>query len=154
MNSRKPRIALVLGDPAGIGPELVARLLTDPASSAADLLLIADRAELERGMDVAGRRTPYAIAESIDAADFSLGKPVLVDYRGGTQGPFERAAATAKGGRYCLDTLSMALDAVKRGFADAIVFAPLNKHSLHEAGMRTSDELHWFVEQLCFAGPV
>ena len=32
MNSRKPRIALVLGDPAGIGPELVARLLADPAT--------------------------------------------------------------------------------------------------------------------------
>ena len=154
MNSRKPRIALVLGDPAGIGPELVARLLADPASSAADLLLIADRAELERGMDVAGQRTPYAVADSIAAADLSQGKPVLVDYRGETQGTFERAAATAKGGRYCLDTLWMALDAVKRGLADAIVFAPLNKHSLHEAGMRTSDELHWFVDQLGFDGPV
>jgi len=155
MSSRKPRIALVLGDPAGIGPELVARLLADSATSAAaDLLLIADRAELERGMDVAGQRTPYVIADSIDSADFSQGKPVLVDYRGATQGPFERAVATAKGGRYCLDTLSVALDAVKRGLADAIVFAPLNKHSLHEAGMRTSDELHWFVERLGFDGPV
>ena len=64
-------------------------------------------------MDVAGQRTPYAVAESIDAADFSQGKPVLVDYRGATQGPFERAAATAKGGRYCLDTLALALDAVQ-----------------------------------------
>src|SRR5687768_1399948 len=132
MDSRKPRIALVLGDPAGIGPELVARLLADPATStSADLLLIADRTELEKGMDVAGRRTPYGIAESIDTADFSQGKPVLVDYRGVAQGPFERAASTAKGGRYCLDTLSVALDAARRGIVDAIVFAPLNKHSLH-----------------------
>jgi 4-hydroxythreonine-4-phosphate dehydrogenase len=43
---------------------------------------------------------------------------------------------------------------VNRGVADAIVFAPLNKHSLHEAGMRTSDELHWFVDQFGFEGPV
>jgi 4-hydroxythreonine-4-phosphate dehydrogenase len=154
MKSRKPRIALVLGDPAGIGPELVGRLLADPASAAADLLLIADRAELDRGMDIAGQRTPYAVAASMAAVQFSQGMPVLVDHRGETEGPFERAAATAKGGRYCLDTLSVALDAVKRGAADAIVFAPLNKHSLHEAGMRTSDELHWFVDQLGFDGPV
>ena len=154
MNSRKPRIALVLGDPAGIGPELVARLLADPASRQADLLLIADRAELERGMDIAGQRTAFAAAASLDTVDFSQGRPVLVDFRGATQGAFERAAATAKGGRYCLDTLSMALDAVQRGVAETIVFAPLNKHSLHEAGMRTSDELHWFVDQLGFEGPV
>ena len=33
MIPRKPRIALVLGDPAGIGPELAARLLADPTTS-------------------------------------------------------------------------------------------------------------------------
>jgi 4-hydroxythreonine-4-phosphate dehydrogenase len=155
VNSRTPRIALVLGDPAGIGPELVARLLAEPATlQAADVLLIADRAELDRGMDIAGLRTEYAVAASVASAQFSQGLPVLVDYRGDTEGPFERSVATAKGGRYCLDTLSMALEAVKRGIVDAIVFAPLNKHSLHEAGMRTSDELHWFVDQLGFAGPV
>ena len=40
-----PRIAMVLGDPAGIGPELVARLLADPVVRAqANVLLIADEA--------------------------------------------------------------------------------------------------------------
>jgi 4-hydroxythreonine-4-phosphate dehydrogenase len=155
MKSRKPRIALVLGDPAGIGPELVARLLADPATAqSADLLLIADRAELERGMAVAGCHTPYTLAASIAEADFSHGKPVLVDYRGETEGEFERAVSSAQGGRYCLDTLSMALEATTRGLTDAILFAPLNKHSLHQAGMHTSDELHWFVGKLGFDGPV
>ena len=32
--SSKPRIALTVGDPAGIGPELVLRLLSDPATAA------------------------------------------------------------------------------------------------------------------------
>jgi 4-hydroxythreonine-4-phosphate dehydrogenase len=155
MKSRKPRIALVLGDPAGIGPELVARLLADTATAqSAELLLIADRAELERGMAVAGCHTPYVQAASIHEADFSHGKPVLVDYRGESEGEFERGVSSIKGGRYCLDTLSMALKATRHGLADAILFAPLNKHSLHQAGMHTSDELHWFVEQLGFDGPV
>jgi 4-hydroxythreonine-4-phosphate dehydrogenase len=155
MTSRKPRIALVLGDPAGIGPELVARLLADTATAqSAELLLIADRAELERGMAVAGCHTPYVLAVSINEADFSQGKPVLVDYRGDTEGEFERGVSSARGGRYCLDSLSLALEATTRGLTDAILFAPLNKHSLHQAGMHTSDELHWFVEQLGFDGPV
>jgi 4-hydroxythreonine-4-phosphate dehydrogenase len=155
MSARKPRIAVVLGEPAGIGPELVGRLLADPATQqAADLLLIADRGELDRGMELAGQHTPYVVAESIADADLTQGRPVLVDFRGDTQGPFARAEATAKGGRYCLDTLALALQAVRIGVVDAIVFAPLNKHSMHEAGMHTSDEMHWFVEQLGFDGPV
>jgi 4-hydroxythreonine-4-phosphate dehydrogenase len=153
--NRKPRIAMLLGDPAGIGPELIANLLAEAATTeAADVLLIADRAEFDEGLRIAGVQVDVAPITSLDKLDFSAGKPLFYDYRGDTEGSFERAVATVKGGRYCLDTLAMALDAVKRGVADAIVFAPLNKHSLHEAGMRTSDELHWFVDQLGFTGPV
>lgn len=150
----KPRLAVVLGDPAGIGPELVGRLLADAGTAAAaDILLIADKGELERGMELAGRRTPYDQAASMEQADLTRGKPVLVDFRGATEGPFERSVSTASGGRYSLDTLRMALDAHAKGLVDAILFAPLNKHSLHMAGMKTADEMHWFVEQIGFDGP-
>jgi 4-hydroxythreonine-4-phosphate dehydrogenase len=155
MSARKPRLAVVLGDPAGIGPELVGRLLADPATSAAaDILLIADKGELERGMELAGKRTAYLEAKSVEQADLSQGKPVLVDFRGDTKGAFERSVSTVNGGRYCLDTLRKAVDTTQAGLTDAILFAPLNKHSLHMAGMHTSDELHWFVEQIGFDGPV
>jgi len=158
VNKRKPRIVTVLGDPAGIGPELVGRLLADPATSAqADLLVLADAAELQRGMDLAGQRTAVQRVASLDDADFSrapANTPLLVDFRGDTRGEFQPCVSTAAGGRYSLDTLALGLDAVRRGRADAMLFAPLNKHSLHMAGMRTADELHWFAEQLEFDGPV
>ena len=154
---RKPRVATLLGDPAGIGPELIGRLLTDPATLAqADLLLIGDAAELQRGMDLAGQHTPVHEVASIDQARFTsgpVGVPRLVNFRGATSGPFVRNASSAAGGRYCLDTLALGLQAVQHGHADAMLFAPLNKHSLHLAGMHTSDELHWFAEQLGYQGP-
>jgi 4-hydroxythreonine-4-phosphate dehydrogenase len=41
----KPTIALFTGDPAGIGPELTAKLLADPDTAArADIILICNRA--------------------------------------------------------------------------------------------------------------
>ena len=56
----KTRIAMVLGDPAGIGPELIARLLSDEkVRSQAQVVLIADEAEMRRGMDLAGQSFPY-----------------------------------------------------------------------------------------------
>ncbi len=153
--TRKPRIAAVLGDPAGIGPELIGRLLANPATLArADVVLIADRSELDRGMRLAGAATPYQTADNAAAAQNMAAPLVLVDYRGQTQGEFERSVSSAKGGRYSLDTLGAALSAVQQGHADGMLFAPLNKHSLHLAGMHTNDELHWFAEQLGYTGAV
>ncbi len=158
--TRKPRIAVVLGDPAGIGPELVARLLARAETSAqADLLLIGDPDELDHGMDVAGLHTPCLRIDSLAALDFARrgarGRPLLLPYTDATpQQGFTRGHSSAEGGRYCLETLALALQAVQQGRADAILFAPLNKHSLHLGGMDTSDELHWFARQLGHDGPV
>jgi 4-hydroxythreonine-4-phosphate dehydrogenase len=152
--NRKPRIAMLLGDPAGIGPELIAALLAEAATTqAADILLIADRAEFDEGMRIAGVKADVASVASLDGLDFSAGKPLFYDFRGATEGPFERSVATAKGGRYSLDTLDIALAQTRGGATDAILFGPLNKASLHLAGLAHNDELHWFAERLGCAGP-
>ncbi len=154
MSNRKPRIALVLGDPSGIGPELVARLLADPASlKAAEILVIADPKEVSKGMSVAGHHTALTQIASLGCVSFSQGVELLPHVTDG-EGQFENGICSAVSGAYALQTLQIALEAVKTGIADAIVFAPLNKHALHLAGMQTSDELHWFAEQLKFNGPV
>lgn len=154
LSNDQPILALTLGDPAGIGPELIARLLSRPESTAAArILLIADREEFEHGMRVAGCQVDYITTASPETADYSQGKPVLYDFRGDTAGPFERRVATEKGGRYSLETLDLALGLTQRGAADAILFGPLNKSSLHLAGMDHSDELHWFADRLGYTGP-
>ncbi len=153
--SKKPNLAVVLGDPAGIGPELIAKLLADPSNGEkAGLLVIGDKEVFEQGLRIAGCTVDYEQATSFEEADLACGKPVLVDFRGATEGAFERSVSTVKGGRYCLDTLRMALDATLGGYTDGVLFAPLNKNSMHQAGMHTNDEMHWFVEQLGFDGPI
>jgi 4-hydroxythreonine-4-phosphate dehydrogenase len=151
----KPRIAMVLGDPAGIGPELIARLLSAEENRAkADILLIADRGELEEGMRIAGARFDYEPIEDPRAERRPLATPQLYDFRGRADAPFARAAATANGGRYAMDTLREAIALTRDGFTDAVCFAPLNKHAMHEAGLAHSDETHWFAELLGVESPV
>jgi 4-hydroxythreonine-4-phosphate dehydrogenase len=150
----KPRIAMVLGDPAGIGPELVAKLLAqESVRHTADILLIADRHEVEEGMRVAGCRFEYATIDSLGNLRFDE-VPLLYDFRGTSAGPFVRGQTSIAGGRYTLDTLKVALDVTLAGKTDAIMFAPLNKSSLHMAGMTCADELHWFAEQIGYQGPM
>ncbi|RRV06207.1 4-hydroxythreonine-4-phosphate dehydrogenase PdxA [Pseudomonas sp. v388] len=150
----KTRIAMVLGDPAGIGPELIARLLSDAqVRSQAQVILIADEGEMRRGMDIAGLEFPYRRVEALDRLEFTDDVPLFFDFRGDTHGEFARSEASVAGGRYCLDTLKLAVESTAAGNTDAVLFGPLNKTSLHMAGMAHNDELHWFAELLGFDGP-
>jgi 4-hydroxythreonine-4-phosphate dehydrogenase len=150
----KTRIAMVLGDPAGIGPELIARLLSKPeVRSQAEVILIADESEMRRGMDIAGLEFPYRAVESLDNLQFIDDTPLFYNYRGDAVGDFPRSEASAIGGRYCLDTLKIAVELTAAKTTNAVLFGPLNKTSLHMAGMAHNDELHWFAELLGFTGP-
>src|SRR5579875_1539576 len=149
----KPRIAMALGDPAGIGPEVIAKLLAEPSvRQEADVLLIADRKEVEEGMRVAGCKFDYAVAKSLEKLTFKE-IPLLYDFRGEAAAPFVRRQSSVAGGRYSLDTLKLALDLTRAGKTDVMMFGPLNKSSLHLAGMAYSDELQWFAAQIGYRGP-
>ncbi|MBA2945789.1 4-hydroxythreonine-4-phosphate dehydrogenase PdxA [Streptomyces himalayensis] len=135
----RPRVAVTLGDPAGVGPELIAKLLSRPENvAAADILLISDETELRDAGEDAKCPIEYV-------TEPTPGKPLLYDNSAGRPVEvFERRAATEAGGRWALGNLRHALELAKKGDVDAILFAPLNKSSLHLAGMRENDELRWF----------
>ncbi|MFZ3597654.1 4-hydroxythreonine-4-phosphate dehydrogenase PdxA [Streptomyces sp. BH104] len=133
-----PRVAVTFGDPAGIGPELVARLLDDPRTrESADLVLLADEEELRSAGEDAGVDLDWA-RELLHPGP-SPERPA---------GGFQRKAATAEGGRWALGHLRTGLGLARAGEVGAMLFAPLNKSSLHLAGMTQSDELRWFEEEL------
>ncbi|WP_129787021.1 4-hydroxythreonine-4-phosphate dehydrogenase PdxA [Promicromonospora panici] len=134
-----PRIALTLGDPAGVGPELVARQLASPGiNDRAELYLVSDEQELRDAQVAAGVELAWT-------TEPGKGLPVLVD--NGAARPVKTFApkqATREGGLWAMANLRRALELSKEGVIDAIVFAPLNKSSLHLAGMRENDEMSWF----------
>ena len=135
----RPVIALFAGDPAGIGPELIARLIAGgEATKRADIKLIASRKVLEEGMRAAGCRFDP--------------EPLLVKWAGLDADGFERGVAGRKNGRFMLDGLQVGVDLCRSGQAGALCFAPLNKAALRAGGMNHPDELHWFQEVLAFDG--
>ncbi len=145
-----PTVALFTGDPAGIGPELVAKLLADGrAAREADILLITSREVLDDGMRAAG------VAFAVAAADTprTSGVPRLAAWKHAAATGFAHAEVAARNGAYMLDALALGVDLCQRGQADAFCFAPLNKAALRAGGMQHADELHYFCELLDFHGP-
>ncbi|HTO51389.1 MAG TPA: 4-hydroxythreonine-4-phosphate dehydrogenase PdxA, partial [Burkholderiales bacterium] len=141
----KPRIALFIGDPAGVGPELVARLLAaSDATERGEVLLIASRASIDEGIRAAG--VHYDVTEG-------GGNPALVKWRGLDAPAFPVGQATRDNGAFMLEGLTTGVALVRGGMADALCFAPLNKGALRAGGMNHPDEMHWFAEVLAWTGP-
>ena len=150
----KPRVAVLIGDPCGIGPEITAKVLADKKHTEnANVFIIADREQFLAGQKIAGVEVPFSEAGSPEEADFSQGAPVLLHHQGPQGCQYIHGQVNVESGRYCLDTLQKALEMAAKGQCDAICFAPLNKEAMHKAGMKYSDELEWFSEELGFSGP-
>ena len=148
-STKRPCLAVLLGDPAGVGPEMAVKLLAREASRArADLLLITDPAMLAGAQNIAGVELDVLRVDSLDEARFEPGRITLLaqDWLGGVAPPL--GTCTMEAGSAAFKSLNLAVEAVQREIAQAIVFAPLNKHSLRLGGLREEDELRHL--QKCF----
>jgi 4-hydroxythreonine-4-phosphate dehydrogenase len=147
MTTTKPRIGILAGDPAGIGPELIAKLCAaEGVAEAADTLLIGDAHVFAAGQEVAGVELPLA---PLDARKGWVGRAgALHALETITPDEVELATVTEAGGRSVLRALDEALLLAQEGVIDAIVFGPFNKASMHRAGIGHDDELHYMAERL------
>lgn len=125
-----PTIALFTGDPAGIGPELVQKLLQDKTNNkAAHIFLIGQKDSLQ----------------TVSHAHWH-------EWSGYNTTAFKTATADAHNGAYMISALAEGAALVRDGKADAFCFAPLNKSALRLGGMHQEDELRWFAEFLNYKG--
>lgn len=150
---RRPRIAITLGDPAGIGPELVAKLLHNAAAATtlakADIFLLANQDEVAAAEAAAGG---LEIPVQQQKQQPGGGVQLLADDNQHNQREIPLAQVSREAGDRTIHQLARAVALAKTGHVDAIVFAPLNKSSLKLAGMHEEDELRWFAKQLHYEG--
>ena len=149
----KPRIGLVLGDGAGIGAELAAKLLALPETAdSASIAVIGDRRLLARGAKEAG------VTPRIDAVVERLDKPVsgviLFDKANADPSRIPMGEISVDGARPALDNYRVALDLAQAGHLDAITFVPFNKQAMRLVDTRYEDELVFAAEHIGFKDTV
>lgn len=144
--SRPKRVAIVLGDRYGVGPEIVARTLSRPDDLPdTDIIVLGDRRVLERGAVSSG--TPLEIATISSLADAMPGRWALLDRPAGI-GVEPLGQLSADAGAECLDLLRFAAEAAMDGSIDAILYAPLNKQAMRMAGHEAGDELEYLIHHM------
>jgi len=152
----KPIIGVVLGDAAGIGPELVAKaaakgILTRYARP----LVIADEKLLVLGKKIAGVDFPYRLVKTPDeVSDYSPlnqdhpdnNEILLLDTQSVDMDKLEFGKLSAINGKEQGDRLVDCVNYCKEGLLEGFCFAPLNKGAMKAGGYDFPSEHELFAE--------
>jgi 4-hydroxythreonine-4-phosphate dehydrogenase len=127
---RRHQIAITMGDPAGIGPEIVCRTLADmSAQERRRTRVIGDRDVLRRAARLVGASIELRdLGDATAAADVVAVDHVAVPDGGAPDG--EVAAAAGEAAFQCVNR---AVQRAQSGDIEVIVTAPINKAALHAA---------------------
>jgi 4-hydroxythreonine-4-phosphate dehydrogenase len=132
----KPLVAITMGDPAGVGPEIIAKAMTDAdLRERARLVVIGSAARLRQAVELT--HVPLAVrpVHELSEARFDPGEIDCLDVPGiGTDLPW--GALSADAGEAAYRYVEKAVTLAMAGEIDAICTAPLNKAALHLAGHR------------------
>lgn len=149
----KPLIALTMGDPAGVGPEIVLRALANADLRAeCRLAVFGDSAILELCAEVTGlpvANVTTVTPEQFLADDFDpeLDLPIVVDHPQIDLNEFERCRVSASCGLASFNYIQSSIDAALAGRVAAVTTAPINKEATHAAGISYPGHTEMFAER-------
>ncbi len=140
-----------MGDPAGISPELTARVLADPdVRAAADLVVLGDARVLAAGAAVAGVEPDVEVTSSFTVP---RGRPVLVDGLHGDPAAAASGVASRESGAFALANYRAALALALADRIDAVCYTPFNKGAMRLADPDYGDDIVFTAAVLAQPGP-
>jgi len=125
-----PRVALTMGDPAGIGAEVIAKAYPELLADARPVV-VGDAGAMRRAVEVAGVDVGVRVVDSFAVEPSPDSIPVLdLD----NVGELVYGDLREEYGRASLEYVERAIEAAVAGDVDAIVTAPINKQAIRLAG--------------------
>ncbi|WP_461784231.1 4-hydroxythreonine-4-phosphate dehydrogenase PdxA [Prosthecobacter sp.] len=147
----KPLIAVTMGDPAGVGPEICLQLLAnEEVCVIATPVVFGDARLLARCARQTGLPAPKRILSEIDWAEKcgSLDEPAVLDLFGFDAEDFMPGKVSAKTGAAGYRYVEKSIAAALAGQVAAVATAPLNKEALHAAGITYPGHTEMFAEKM------
>jgi len=131
----RPLLAITMGDPAGIGPEVVLKTLAHPeVYQTCRPLVIGDRRILERAAGWLGQSLDFDVVAEPVRGSYQPGRVTLIDLQDAPPELCPPGELSSVAGGAAVDYVFRACDLATAGEVDAVVTAPLNKAAMHMAG--------------------
>ena len=127
--------AITIGDPAGIGPEIIARFFSTNPVSASGSFVVGRAAVMGRACELVGSRLRVAQFARPDEIQFEPGTLPVLEVASSLADQVQPGEVCAAGGQLAYQALKVATALTLDGQADAVVTAPLNKKALNAAGI-------------------
>ena len=128
---KKPLIAVPLGDPAGIGPEIVAKSIADrELFKIADCIVVGDKKVVENAVKITGEDLVVNVVEDPAEGDWREGVLNLIDLDNIDMEKFEFGKVSGMCGKAAFGYIKKSIELAMAGKADAVATTPINKESL------------------------
>ncbi len=139
LSNLKSVIGVTLGDPAGIGPEIIIKAIANhPIQKEANIVVFGDRVVLEQASDITGKHIEIVEINSLQEARFK--EPVLHLVPGEVlREPVAFGLVDGLYGKAAYTYISTAIEWAMRGEIDGIATAPLQKEALRKGGCHYID---------------
>ena len=146
----RPRIAITMGDPAGVGPEICLQVLQLPAVTSLSVPIVFGDANVLRQCASALRVPLPGIV--LDYSEWksqlaTIREPAIVDVQSFAKTSVTPGVVSAETGHAAYDYITAAIDAAKVGQVAAVTTAPINKEALHAAGIKYPGHTEIFAER-------
>lgn len=148
---KKPLIAVTMGDPAGVGPEICLQLLANEAVQAVCTpIIFGDARLLTRCARQTGLPSPKRIVSEIEWAETcsNIDEPAVLDLFGFDAEDFTPGQVSAKTGAAGFRYVDKSIQAALAHQVAAVATAPLNKEALHAAGINYPGHTEIFAEKM------
>ena len=125
---KRPLIAVTLGDPAGIGPEIVVKTIADKDLFAeANCIVLGDAKIVKQAIEVTGVDLKVNCVEEPADGDYSEGVLNMIDLDNIDMDKFEYGKVSAMCGKAAFEYIEKSIQITMDGKADAVATAPINK---------------------------
>jgi len=146
-----PRIALTLGEPAGIGPELILELARQPWP--AELVIFGDARLLASRARALGRQVGIAeFSGAAPATEARAGRLLVADLP--LPVPVVPGRLDPRNAPWVIELLRQACRGCQQGHFDALVTAPVHKGIINDAGMPFTGHTEFLAELTGSPAPV
>lgn len=148
MIEEKPILAITMGDPAGVGPEIIAKALSrEESRREARLLVVGDGAIMERAVELTGVSLRIArVREPWETGD-DPEVLYLMDLENVEREQFEYGKLSPMCGRAAYEAIERAIELALAGEVAANVTAPINKEALKLAGINYAGHTEIYADK-------
>jgi 4-hydroxythreonine-4-phosphate dehydrogenase len=144
----KPLLAITMGDPAGVGPEVIVRAWSDPRIHKWCRPFVVGHPEvLRRAVSLLGLPSSIRVIESIEAASTATELIDCLPACSDNVLEIDPGTIDPRGGQAAYDAAVLAIELAQAGAIDGVVTAPLHKAALWQAGHPYPGHTEFFADR-------